>query len=392
MLKKLLYTILFLIFNTTFSQTNSLSPNAEISILTIAPGRSLNDAFGHNAIRIKDATLNLDVTFDYGRYDFNAPNFYLNFARGKLNYAIGVSDYYDFLKFYKWQQRRVDEQVLNLTKIQKETLYKHLATNYKPENRAYLYDFFYDNCATKIKDVINIATNNVIEFNPPEKFETKTFRTLIQEKLDWNTWGSLGIDIALGSVIDQKATPEEHMFLPSYIHTFFKLATFKNNQLPLVKESKTIYDQKIATSSPSVFLSPLFIFGLLSLMILWITYKDFKKQHQTKWLDIVLFVLTGVVGVGILLLWFATDHKATHQNYNLLWACALNLLVIGQLFKKTPKAWFIKYLKFLVILLCLLTLHWSIGVQVFALGLLPFLVALGIRYLFLIQCYKNKCL
>ena len=392
MLKKLLFTFLLLIFNAAFSQTNILSPNAEISILTIGSGSSLNDAFGHNAIRIKDAAKNLDLTFDYGRYDFNAPNFYLNFARGKLNYAIGVAEYYDFLKFYKWQQRRVDEQVLNLTQIQKETLYNYLVNNYKPENRDYLYDFFYDNCATKIKDVINIATNNAVEFNHPENFEPKTFRTLIQEKLDWNTWGSLGIDVALGSVIDQKATPVEHMFLPSYIHTFFKLATFKNNQYPLVKESKTIYNQNLAPSSLSFFLSPLFIFGLFALIILWVTYKDFKMQHRTNSLDVVLFVLTGVVGLGILLLWFATDHKATHQNYNLLWACALNLLVIGQLFRKTPKAWSIKYLKFLVILLCLLTLHWSIGVQVFALGLLPFLVALGIRYLFLIQYYKNKCL
>ncbi|PJB16439.1 MAG: hypothetical protein CO117_15185, partial [Flavobacteriaceae bacterium CG_4_9_14_3_um_filter_33_16] len=357
MLKKLLFTFLLLIFNAAFSQTNILSPNAEISILTIGSGSSLNDAFGHNAIRIKDAAKNLDLTFDYGRYDFNAPNFYLNFARGKLNYAIGVAEYYDFLKFYKWQQRRVDEQVLNLTQIQKETLYNYLVNNYKPENRDYLYDFFYDNCATKIKDVINIATNNAVEFNHPENFEPKTFRTLIQEKLDWNTWGSLGIDVALGSVIDQKATPVEHMFLPSYIHTFFKLATFKNNQYPLVKESKTIYNQNLAPSSLSFFLSPLFIFGLFALIILWVTYKDFKMQHRTNSLDVVLFVLTGVVGLGILLLWFATDHKATHQNYNLLWACALNLLVIGQLFRKTPKAWFIKYLKFLVILLCLLTLH-----------------------------------
>ena len=120
-----------------------------------------------------------------------------------------------------------------------------------------------------------------------------------------------------------------------------------------------------------------------------ITYKDFKHQKQSKWLDIILFSITGIIGVLILLLWFATDHKGTHQNYNLLWACALNIFIIGQLFIKKTSNWFIKYLKFLIILLCLLTLHWIIGVQVFAVGLLPLLIALFIRYLFLIRHLSN---
>ncbi len=92
----------------------------------------------------------------------------------------------------------------------------------------------------------------------------------------------------------------------------------------------------------------------------------------------------------ILLLWFATDHKATHQNYNLLWAFVLNILVLGQLLKEKASGWFIKYLKLLVILLCLLTLHWVMGVQVFAIGLIPFLVALIIRYLYLINFYNKQ--
>lgn len=91
----------------------------------------------------------------------------------------------------------------------------------------------------------------------------------------------------------------------------------------------------------------------------------------------------------ILLLWFATDHTGTHQNYNLLWAFALNILVIGQLFRKNVSAWFIKYIKLLIILLCLLTLHWIIGIQVFAIGLIPLLIALFIRYVFLISHYNK---
>ena len=390
MKKTLLLLFLLLFIKISFGQQTELSNEAKISVLTIAPGSSLNDAFGHNAFRIKDESKNLDTTFDYGRFDFEAPNFYLNFARGKLNYSLGTSNYYDFLSFYIRQNRTVKEQVLNLTQSQKQKLYNFLIENYKPENRNYLYEFFFDNCATKIKDVTKITLNNNIAFNEPKGFEQETFRTLIHNNLNKNSWGSLGIDVALGSVIDRKATPEQHMFLPENIYKFFENATIKNSNKPLVKESKTLYNQKKRIKPTSFFTSPLFVFGLVGLLMLFITYKDYKNEKRSKWLDVILFSITGIIGIFILLLWFATDHTGTHQNYNLLWAFALNLLMIPQLLKKKASNWFIKYLKLLLILLCLMALHWIIGVQVFAIGLIPFLIALFIRYIYLIKYFNAE--
>tara|TARA_R110002049_G_scaffold2372_9_gene17484 strand:- start:280 stop:1452 length:1173 start_codon:yes stop_codon:yes gene_type:complete len=389
MKKAFLFIYLFISSQFIFAQQNLLSDQAEISVLTIAPGSSLNDAFGHNAFRIKDPSINLDKTFDYGRFDFEAPNFYLNFARGKLNYSIGDSTFYDFLRFYIYQNRTVKEQVLNLSQSEKQTLYNYLLENNKPENKDYLYDFFFDNCATKIKDVVNITLNNTIDFKAPKDFKQETFRSLIQNNLNRNSWGSLGIDVALGSVIDRKATPEEHMFLPEHIHKFFEVATIKNEN-QLIKESKVLYQQKETVKSSSFLTSPLFVFWGIAILILFITFNDYKKNKRTKWLDVVLFSITGIIGILILLLWFATDHKGTHQNYNLLWAFVLNILVVGQLFKKEVNPWFVKYIKLLVILLCLLALHWIIGVQVFAIGLLPFLLALLIRYIYLIKIFSRR--
>ena len=328
------------------------------------------------------------MVFNYGVYDFETPNFYTKFAQGKLNYLIGLNYFEDFFQSYISQNRTIKQQVLNLSPSEKQKLFDYLLNNLKPENKAYLYDFFYDNCATKIKDVTNIAVNNAIVYNTPKNYKDQTFRTLIQNNLNKNSWGSFGIDIALGSVIDKKASVKDHMFLPENIYKFFEVAHLKNNE-HLVKETKVLY-KKNESPTPSNFLtSPLFILGILGAFILFITYNDFKKQKQTVWLDVTLFVITGLVGVLILLLWFATDHKGTHQNYNLLWAFALNLFVIGQLLKQKTNRWFVKYLKFLVILLCLLTLHWVMGVQVFAMGLIPLLVALFVRYLFLIKYYSN---
>jgi membrane-associated HD superfamily phosphohydrolase len=384
---KIRVLLLFCLISFQITAAQTLSSTAEISVLTIGQGGSLNDAFGHNGFRINDKAQDIDIVFDYGRFPFNEPGFYLNFARGKLSYSIGVDSFKDVNNFYVWQNRTIKEQVLNLEQAEKQTLYNFLLNNYKPENRDYLYDFFYDNCATRIRDVANTALGDEITFNTPLDYKPQTFRTLIHNNLNKNSWGSLGIDIALGSVIDRTATPKEQMFLPENIHKFFNEAILADGQ-PLVSNSQSLYSKKEKKESSNLWLSPLVIIGLIALGIGWITYSDYKKNKRTRWLDTTLFIITGIIGVFLLLLWFATDHTATAHNYNLLWAFALNLFMIRQLRK--PKPWFIKYLKFLVIMLCLLAFHWVVGLQVFAITLMPLIVALAIRYVFLVRYFQTN--
>ncbi len=386
-LKLSVITLFFVCFS-AIAQQFQLTPEAEISVLTIGPGESLNDAFGHNAFRIKDDPQGIDAVYGYGEYDFDAPNFYLKFTQGKLNYLISRNNFSDFFNHYVRYNRTIEEQVLNLSDEEKQNLFNYLETNYKPENRRYLYDFFYDNCATRIKDVAQTATENEITFTGPKNLETKTFRGLIHEQVALNSWGSFGIDIALGSVIDREANPTEYMFLPKYIHAFFDNAKINTSE-NLVGRSSTLFKKKIKKTSTNFLFSPLMVMGLLAVLILFITYKDFKNNTRSKWLDITLFGVTGSIGILLLLLWFATDHAATAQNYNVLWAVPLNLIVIGQVFKPQVKLWFKGYLKFLIIMLCLLTMHWFIGVQVFAIGLIPLLIALLVRYIFLLKFFNK---
>lgn len=385
MAKNIFLLLVLFSFQILFSQNKNVSTNTEISVITIGPGNSLNDAFGHNAFRVNGT--GFDIIYDYGRYDFDAPNFYLNFAKGKLNYLMGEASYYDFVRFYKWQNRTIKEQVLNLSQDEKQNLFNYLLNNSKPENKSYAYDFFYDNCATKMRDVLKVSIDADFQFKEPTGFESKTFRTLIQDHLHWNTWGSFGIDIALGAIIDKVATPNEYMFLPRYIHEFFAYAK-KNNQ-SLVKKDHVVYQAPEKNKKGNFLFSPLIILGLISALILFMTYKDFKNNKRTKWVDVVLFVVTGLIGIVLLLLWFATDHTATAFNYNLLWAFAINILVIGQVIKTTPKKWFVRYVKFLIIMLVLMTFHWIIGLQVFALALIPLLITLLIRYIFLVKYLNN---
>ncbi|WP_452226398.1 lipoprotein N-acyltransferase Lnb domain-containing protein [Lacinutrix cladophorae] len=384
-MKRLLFLLFF--FSFVFTQAQDTYQKTEISILTIGPGTSLNDAFGHNGIRVK--TPFSDVVYDYGRFPFNDPNFYLNFARGKLLYSQGVSKTYPVLDFYTSQNRTIREQVLDLTTKEKQDIHAFLETNALPQNKDYLYDFFYDNCATKIRDIAEEITNNNIVFNTPEDLKEKTFRDLIQGNLYWNSWGSLGIDVALGSIIDKQATPYEYMFLPKYIHRFFENATLKSTNNKLVKKQQTLYNKTQTKLQQNYFSSPIFILGLLGAFILWITFKNYKTGKRSKWLDFSIFLVTGIIGVFILLLWFATDHTATANNYNLLWAFAINLFLVNQVLKTQPKVWLVKYIKLLIILMCLLVFHWIMGVQRFAFALLPLLIALVIRYLYLVHCYTK---
>lgn len=384
-MNKFLLLLFFCCFSYGNSQLPNLSKDVQISVLTIGPGNYLYDQFGHSAFRVKDATT--DIVFNYGYFDFKQPNFILNFAKGKLKYSLVASYFEDFQESYIQENRWIKEQVLNLTEAETQELYSFLKNNYRPENKDYLYDFFYDNCATKMHDVSKVILGDRLSINIPEDIPELTFRQLIHSKLNRNSWGSLGIDMALGSVIDRPINAKSYMFLPEYIFNYFEVSKIDNNS-PLVKETITIFKGTETIKTSRFIWSPLAILSVIALFILYITYRDVQEHKRSRWLDIVLFSITGLGGLIMLLLWFATDHTATAQNYNILWAFPLNLLMISQVSNKISKLWFKKYLKFLILMLSLLTLHWLIGVQLFAIGLIPILIAILVRYVYLIRFIK----
>lgn len=392
MLKK--YFLLLILFSTALSnaQFGSLSPVAEISIITIGPGAELYDKFGHSAFRIKDSLSGVDVAFNYGVYDFNTPNFYTKFAQGKLLYELNVEYYHSFHQRYVDENRWIKEQVLNLTKSEKQEVSDFLWKNALPENKKYKYDFFFDNCATKIRDVIQEVLGTNLEYKDDYIKEELSFRDLIQQNLQANTWGSLGIDIALGAVIDRKAKPIEYQFLPNYIHEGAAHAVIHrdNDTEPLVKSSKNLFQNTPVPPQNNFLLSPLFVLGILGLLIISITYRDYKKKSKSRFLDLIIFFFTGLIGMFLLFLWFATDHTATANNYNLLWAFPISIFMIIAIAKKNISLILKRYVFLLLLLLVLLTIHWISGVQVFAIGLLPLLISLAIRYLYLFSYLKTK--
>jgi len=386
-----IFSFFFLNFSSEAQQLQ-LTESAEVSILTIGPGPNLYDKFGHCAFRIKDEANQIDTAYNYGVFDFNTPNFYTKFAQGKLLYKLDTESAAPFLARYVRQNRWVKEQLLNLSLSEKQALFQFLENNALPQNRDYLYDFFYDNCATRMRDVLTAVLADKLHYPNDYLEETKTFRELIQQNVPANSWGSLGMDVAIGAVTDVKATPWEHQYLPEYVFQAAKSASLSRNgqKIPLIKESHFLFENSPKKEKTSFYMSPLFIFGLLGLLIIGITIKDFRNKSRSRFLDAVVFFVTGIIGVVLLLLWFATDHSSTVNNYNLLWAFPFSILFTFAIGKKQPKKWLRRYVLFLIILLVLLTLHSITGVQKFAIGLIPLFVALGVRYVYLVSFLKKQ--
>ena len=341
-MKKYYLIILFLFASIfSYSQEITLSEEAEVSILTIGPGANLYDKFGHSAFRVQDKVTNIDIVYNFGVYDFNTPNFYLKFARGKLLYKLDTSPFSPFYNYYVRQNRWIEEQVLNFTHSEKQAMFDFLQNNAKPEHCEYMYDFLFDNCATRIRDVLVKILPYKLEYIDDYIKEEYTFRQLIQKNVDWNTWGSFGMDVAIGSVVDRKATSWQYQFLPQYVFEGAALAnkTEGNKKDKLIKQTNSLFANSEVKTKSNFFLSPLFIFGLISFLILFITYKDYKNNRRSRYMDAIIFFTTGLVGVFLLLLWVATDHSTTANNYDLLWAFPLSLFLTSAIAKKNPKKW-----------------------------------------------------
>lgn len=384
----IIFIFIFSCFQLTAQQ--KLSSEATVSVVTCGPGSELYSAFGHSAFRVYDSLLKLDKIYNYGTFDFNKPNFYLNFAKGKLIYQLSTTRYGYFLQQFNYENRWVKTQELNLNEADVQAVYDFLENNAKPENMSYQYDFFYDNCSTKIEEVIKAVLKDKVTFNNNHIADQKSHRDLIADyTAEKFKWGKFGIDLALGSVIDRQATSAEFKFLPDYIYLGFNNATINvdGKNIPLVKADNNVLNEVKQPQPFSVF-QPFIVFLLISFFFIFKTYQDFTVKKRTKWVDFSLYFITGVIGVVVLLLWFATSHTATYENFNFLWAFAPNLVVSFFMFKKIIPKWLVNYNKLLLVLLIIQAILWILKIQVFNIAIIPILVMLFVRYGYLIAKQK----
>lgn len=370
----------FLLVSVCSSQAQiKLSPEARISVITCGPWQGeLYSAFGHSAFRVYDPLLNIDLAFNYGVFDFDQPNFYLNFARGYLYYKLGVYEYPLFEEYYIYHGRFIHEQVLNLTPAQKQRLFDYLEWNALPENQNYRYDYFNNNCATKIHDVVKEVFGDTVTFNMSYITTRYSLRELTDLYLKYQPWGDLGIDICLGLPIDREAPPEAYRFLPDYIESAFDYAVIQHNNrtVPLVKQKNIIFEPEEDVTSTTLF-HPLLVTSLLFVIAAIVSYRDIKRKSLLDLFDMLFLTALGLIGWLLIFLWTATDHETSAMNMNLLWALPTHLIVVFA-FKQQP-GWLEKYFLSVAVLSGVLLLVWYFLPQDLHYALIPVVMAITLR-------------
>lgn len=279
---------------------------------------------------------------------------------------------------YHEEKRKVTEQVLNLSCAEKEAIWQFLRYNYLPENRYYKYDFLFDNCSTRIRDIIRRIFGPAWKVKDIVPEKGLSFRSIINHYLRTKPWERLGINLMFGTSTDAAMTRSEIMFLPRYLEEGFDSSTVQGR--PLVQEKRVVYDPGPRPPETYPFyLHPLFWLTLLGAFIIVLTFRPSWKMARVllPWIDRFLFFLTGVLGVFLLFMWLGTDHRVCRWNYNLLWAFPFNLVFSFFLHRRTPG---VKKYALLVILLNLfLLLGWFELPQQLPLAVLPLLAALVVR-------------
>ncbi len=312
-----------ILFGARTGKALQLSNRAEVSLITCDPGDNAATVYGHSAIRVKDISYNYDIVFNYGIYDFDTPNFLYRFASGQTDYLLAAYKFDAFVHSYKREKRSVYEQVLDLSAAEKQKIFDFLLWNARPENRVYRYNFFFDNCATRVRDVIADNVEGGLAFQSESSH--KTLRRLIKDYHGRLLWLDFGIDFLISAPSDREAGFMEEMFLPDYVMKHFAGAIKNNNNAPLVKHSHTLYKSNEHPYHSSEITSPFVVFVMFVLVVGWISIRQFRRGEMKDALDYLIYGLTGFCGLFVA--WFVlfSEHPAMSPNYNLMWLVPLNL-------------------------------------------------------------------
>lgn len=342
------------------SHSSLASSKVEISILTCSPGQETFSIFGHTAIRIIDKENQTDKVYNFGMFDFNAPNFEYNYLKGKLEYFKGIQKTADFIEAYTYEKRLVLEQKLNLTEQEINELLKRLDFLYQPENQFYLYSFLGKNCSTEVRDLlVSIA----VDFQN-EQME-KSNRDLINAYLNGMPWLRLGINLLLGKSLDKNSSRFQSMFLPDYLNKEMNTSTLNGEKVVILEHVLNSFERDFTFNYQRIF-SPLAVFSLSAILFLF-------------WFPDSVRILTcfgiGITGLFILVLWLFSDHEEVKTNLNIIWCNPLYLLYIPSALKTKVKKVLITLAMISIVASILI---WILKIQIFDIAIIPILIILGI--------------
>ncbi|WP_293895914.1 DUF4105 domain-containing protein [Flavobacterium sp.] len=349
-----------------------LDKNAKISILTCEEGNELYSIFGHTAIRIQDASNDLDVVYNYGTFDFATENFYLKFIKGDLKYFVTANPYNEFFYEYTIENRSIYEQRLNLTTAQKQQLFDALNKSLLTDEKYYTYRFIHRNCTNMVVDKINQTLGQNCIVKTTEK--GKTYRQILFPYVKNHFYENLGINIMFGEKVDEDG---KKLFLPNQFMESLKVAKF--NGKPIAEQPRTILKATPQAPEKSLW-NNYYSFCLIFLLIV---------ISRKIWIYLSYFAIIGLLGIFLSLVGIYSFHEEVAYNYNVLLFNPLLLVLIFCFFTK-KFIWVQRIAQFSLLMLALLVI---ILVNKPNIGMfLPMIICSGILLFYFLRKSKRKLL
>ena len=315
------------------SEASAIPPVAddaeEAWLITFGPGELYFERFGHNAIWLREPTKGLDHTFNFGYFDFQQENFFLRFMRGRMLYFSVAQPATKEFEYYQHVNRSIRAQKLNLTRTQYQRLRDHLLNEVQPENRNYRYDYYLNNCSTRIRDALDIALDGALSAKTGQIPASLNFRDHTRRLTQMQFWYYLGLEAGLGLPVDRAVTRWDEMFIPLVVADVVASIEATGKPEPLVEVDTMIFTSTLAvpdTAPASIWYRYLLV-GLLISGLAWLSGK-FMPPVWVNGLCRAWILVSVTMGMVLAALWFLTDHAASGNNVNLLLLNPLLLLAL----------------------------------------------------------------
>lgn len=359
-----------------------LSAQAKVSVLTCGQGKELYALFGHTAIRVVDPVSGIDRVYNYGTFDPKQPFFYWRFLMGKLEYELTVTNFSQFFQEYSSAGRSIREQELHFPPGLLSRIYDSLEVNALPRNRGYTYDFFEDNCTTRAIGLIYKLADDA-RFDDFFGHTTNlTYRKELRPYTRQSPWLLVGIDLLLGRYADAQITNYQSCFLPANLMNGLAKTDWTG-------EPEILYEGSSHTGKASGIFDPMVVLWLLAVLLASEILLMKTCRRTSARVDMVIFTLTGFLGLLFLSLRIFSEHPALQSNMNILWANPLNLLFVLFLFKDRKRAAKI-YTVFYAAVLSFMLVTWNRIPQQVPLEIMPVLFLLAFRSLQRIFVFVEK--
>jgi hypothetical protein len=297
-----------------------LSPFAaaapRIGVATMQPGEIFWERFGHDALVVVDPATGAATSYNFGFFDPGEPGFVGNFVRGRMRYRLAALPFEDDMATYRDEGRGVSIQWLRLTDAQATSLADALAVNARPENAVYSYDYFRDNCSTRVRDAIDRAVGGQVQRQLSGRSHGSTYRSESVRLASPAAWMWLGFDVGLGPAADRPLSLWEESFVPMRLAAALREVEVDGH--PLVGPDVPVLPHRIApepADAPQAVV-PWLIAGLLVGLVCALV--GARRPRAVAAVALMFWTLSGLLGLLMLFLWFGTVHQFAWANRNLL--------------------------------------------------------------------------